>query len=280
MLWDKISDDRTYQSENYRSAAEGEAFSNSPFEARTPSASTTAKIDGRYPPSSPNPFFSHTQTGLAELLSDPEAGPFTVFAPVDSSLELVPGLSTVASDKGSLEKLVRFHIGLGTLAASPSNGAATRAAAAGAAGVATPRTAAGRLFTPSLANATAEQRSALSGERFASGPRLWTLLDSDHERDADGGKAPMTISVQIAAAAAPPSPDGSAGTGGGGGVRVFLGPGGGQRQQVGGVDLFLGAFASEVVLPDMNAVNGVVHGISGVMTYPGYKKPTPRRYGR
>lgn len=112
-----------------------------------------------------------------------------------------------------------------------------------------------------------------------SGPRLWTLLDSDHERDPDGGKAAMTISVQIAAAFTP-APEGPAGNGGGGGVRVFLGPGGGQRQQVGGVDLFLGAFASEVVLPDLNAVNGVVHGISGVMTYPGYKKPTPRRYGR
>ena len=181
-----------------------------------------------------------------------------MFAPVDSSLELVPGLMTVAGDKASLAKLVRFHVALGTLTATSASTAAARESS--------------RLFTPSLANATAEERSALSGERYASGPRLWTLLDSEHERDRDGGRAAMTITVQVAAAAHP----GSSSGGGGSGFRVFLGPGGGKKERVGGVDLFLGAFASEVVLPDLNAVNGVVHGISGVMTYPGYKKPKPR----
>ena len=184
-----------------------------------------------------------------------------MFAPVDSSLELVPGLMTVAGDKASLAKLVRFHVALGTATATSASTAAAREAS--------------RLFTPSLANATAEERSALSGERYASGPRLRTLLDSEHERDRDGGRAAMAITVQVAAAAHPGSSSGSGG-GGGSGFRVFLGPGGGKKERVGGVDLFLGAFASEVVLPDLNAVNGVVHGISGVMTYPGYKKPKPR----
>lgn len=207
------------------------------------------------------------QTGLAALLSDPNAGPFTVFAPVDSSLELVPELTTVAAEKGSLAKLVRFHVALGTLTT------ANAAAAAAEPATSTAREAS-RLFTPSLANATDEERAALDGDRFASGPRLWTLLDSEHERDGDGGKSAMTITVQIAAAARAGSS--SRDNGGGGGFRVFLGPGGGKKQQVGGVDLFLGAFAAEVVLPDLNAVNGVVHGISGVMTYPGYKKPKPR----
>lgn len=155
---------------------------------------------------------------------------------------------------------------------------------------------ASRLFTPSLANATAEQRSVLSGDRFASGPRLWTLLDSDHDHDhdhdGDGDKSAMTLCVQISAAATGTiggaggnaagrsSGTGGSGGGGGGGIRVFLGPGDGQQQQVRGVDLFFGAFAAEVVLPDLNAVNGVVHGISSVMTYPGYKRPRPEQEKR
>ncbi|CAM9723497.1 unnamed protein product, partial [Ectocarpus sp. 13 AM-2016] len=141
-------------------------------------------------------------TGLAELLSDPTAGPFTVFAPVDSALEQVAGLMTIASHTESLTKLVRFHVALGTATT----------------------TMASRLFTPSLANATAEERSALSGDRFVSGPRLWTLLDhedgGDHEGSSDRARARM-LSVQIAAAGAATDNDGgsgaSAGGGGGGG---------------------------------------------------------------
>lgn len=66
-------------------------------------------------------------------------------------------------------------------------------------------------------------------------------------------------------------------------VRVFIGPATGGGHASVSVDgssgaggpgaLFLGAFASEVVLPNLSAVNGVVHGIAGVMTYPGYKRP-------
>ncbi|CAN0473885.1 unnamed protein product [Ectocarpus sp. 12 AP-2014] len=200
-------------------------------------------------------------TGLAELLSDPTAGPFTVFAPVDSALEQVAGLMTIASHTESLTKLVRFHVALGT---------ATTAAAR-------------RLFTPSFANATAEERSVLSGDRFVSGPRLWTLLDhedgGDHEGSSDRARARM-LSVQIAAAGAATDNDvgsgaSAGGGGGGGGVRVFVGPdGGGQQHKGGSGGLGLGAFTAEVVLPDLNAVNGVVHGISGVMTYPGYVRPT------
>ncbi|CAM9918688.1 unnamed protein product, partial [Sphacelaria rigidula] len=42
---------------------------------------------------------------------------------------------------------------------------------------------------------------------------------------------------------------------------------------------FLGAFSSSVVLPNLNAVNGVVHGISSIMTHPGYKRPPPKPSG-
>lgn len=133
----------------------------------------------------------------------------------------------------------------------------------------------------------------LSGDRFVSGPRLWTLLDSDHhDHDGSGGgETAVALSVQISAAAnggaggddaarRSSGTGGSGGGGGGGNNRVFLGPAGGQRQQLGGVDLSFGAFAAEVVLPDLNAVNGVVHGISSVMTYPGYKRPRPERQER
>lgn len=47
--------------------------------------------------------------------------------------------------------------------------------------------------------------------------------------------------------------------------------------------LFLGAFASEVVLPNLHAVNGVVHAVGGIMTFPGYKRPAKssnRRLGQ
>ncbi|CAM9554062.1 unnamed protein product, partial [Scytosiphon promiscuus] len=151
--------------------------------------------------------------GLSDLLSDPTAGPFTVFAPVNAALESVPGgVIPVVADKKGLTNLVRFH-----------------------------------------------ERSALSGDRFASGPRLRTLLydDGGGSGDVDAGGSGR-----------------SGGGGVGGSVRVFLGPGGGGPRD-GGVDLFLGAFSAEVVLPDMGAVNGVVHGISGIMTYPGYKRPPP-----
>ncbi|CAN0205765.1 unnamed protein product, partial [Laminaria digitata] len=69
------------------------------------------------------------------------------------------------------------------------------------------------------------------------------------------------------------------------GIRVFVGVGrrrtegegggGGSIDAVGGAleALLVGAFAAEVVLPDLNAVNGVVHGVAGVVTYPGYVRP-------
>ena len=53
-----------------------------------------------------------------------------------------------------------------------------------------------------------------------------------------------------------------------------LGEGGGSIDGVGGLGgLLVGAFAAEVVLPDLNAVNGVVHGVAGVVTFPGYARP-------
>ena len=150
------------------------------------------------------------------------------------------------------------------------------------------------MFTPSLANATSEERSVFSGKRFVSGRELWTLLGDDAG----------TISVQIAAAAPVASggdsgsdSDRSGDSGGGGssgdgvrgaGIRVFVGVGrrraegeeggggggGGSIDGVGGLGgLLVGAFAAEVVLPDLNAVNGVVHGVAGVVTFPGYARP-------
>lgn len=231
----------------------------------------------------------NAQAGLADLLSDPTAGPFTVFAPVNSALESVPGgLMPVVAEKKSLTNLVRFHVALGALTMTSTMSAATsepmvritaESEAVPAAAVPTgAEVSGGRLFTPTLANATAEERSALSGERFASGPRLWTLLYDQYADGIEGGRSTAgTITIQIAA---PASEDGGGVNVGSsdsavcGGVRVFLGPGGG-RERNGGADLFLGAFAAEVVLPDMGAVNGVVHGISGIMTYPGYKRPAP-----
>lgn len=217
---------------------------------------------------------SYPQTGLAELLSDPTAGPFTVFAPVDSALEQVPGLMAIASHTESLTKLVRFHVALGTETATARRATASSPPSPAPVGPAS------RLFTPSLANATADERSALSGDRFVSGPRLWTLLDhedgGDHEGSSDHARA-KKLCVQIAAAGVATDDDGGNGAAGGG-VRVFVGQDGGGQQHKGGGggggDLFLGAFTAEVVLPDLNAVNGVVHGISGVMTYPGYVRPT------
>lgn len=198
-----------------------------------------------------------------------------MFAPVDSALEQVPGLMTIASHTESLTKLVRFHVALGTTTEKATATASSPPSAV-------PAGTASRLFTPSLANATAEERSVLSGDRFVSGPRLWTLLDQedggDHEGSSDRARARM-LSVQIAVAGAATDDDGGSGAPAGvGGVRVFVGPHGGGQQHKGGGggggDLFLGAFTAEVVLPDLNAVNGVVHGISGVMTYPGYVRPT------
>lgn len=240
------------------------------------------------------------QTGLVELLADPTAGPFTVFAPVDSSLQAVPGRMAIAADAESLKTIVQFHVVAGGVAGMPLD-AAEPGDADGQSGA--------RLFTPSLANATSEERSALSGERFAAGRSLWTLLGDG----GDDSAARATLCVQIApalsavsgcAADAGGSDDGG-GSGGcstgaekdAGSFRVFVGPGQPRQKQKsktsasvgsagvgrgGGVeegsglgDLFLGAFAAEVVLPNLNAANGVVHGIAGVMTYAGYKRPSP-----
>lgn len=239
------------------------------------------------------------QTGLVELLADPTAGPFTVFAPVDFSLQSVPGRMAIAADAESLETLVRFHVADG-VAGMPLD-VAEPGDADGQTGA--------RLFTPSLANATSEERSALSGERFAAGRSLWTLLGGG----GDDSSARATLCVQIAPALSAVggcAADAGGGDGGGssggcstgagkdtGSFRVFVGPGQPRQKQKsktsasvgsagvdrgGGVeegsglgDLFLGAFAAEVVLPNLNAANGVVHGIAGVMTYPGYKRPSP-----
>lgn len=170
---------------------------------------------------------------------------------------------TIGSDRDTLPNLVMFHVALGASESVASSrvgpgGYDHRVDIHGRDGEGTCEQ--GRLFTPSLANATSEERSVLAGDRFVSGRPLRTLL---------GGDAPPLV-VQIA--------QDDAESDGGGTVRVFVGPG--QRQErhsrikaLG--DLFLGAFAAEVVLPNLNALNGVVHGISGVMTYPGYERPAP-----
>lgn len=154
----------------------------------------------------------------------------------------------------------------------------------------------GRLFTSSLANATLAERTVLSGRRFASGRPLRTLLGDDV------GCISVQVAAPIATSADPD--DGAGGRSGevragstteGSGVRVFVGPGpppsqlqrkmaeiygrgtsgrsGSNSGKAFAEPLHLGAFAAEVVLPNLNAVNGVVHGISGVMTYPGYARP-------
>lgn len=183
---------------------------------------------------------------------------------MDEALELIPGRMTIGSDKDTLPNLVMFHVAVGAsesveelVSASVGPGGYDhRVGIHGCDGRATGEQ--GRLFTPTLANATSEERSVLAGDRFVSGRFLRTLLGGDT----------LPLVVQIAQDDAE----------GGGMVRVFVGPG--QRQErhsrikeLG--DLFLGAFAAEVVLPNLNALNGVVHGISGVMTYPGYERPAP-----
>lgn len=199
---------------------------------------------------------------------------------------MVPARISIADDTENLANLVAFHVVTGTVQSSPSvavgsggsgflryhpgnvgdiekNEDSSSFDVRGEGGV--------RLFTPSLANATAEERSALSGERFASGRSLRTLFRDDM----------ANLCVQVAAAAI--------GTGNGDEsigdrFRVFVGPGQQQTREntasvgkLSGVEglgnLYLGAFAAEIVLPDLNAVNGVVHGINGVITYPGYKRP-------
>ncbi|CAN0234796.1 unnamed protein product, partial [Scytosiphon promiscuus] len=111
--------------------------------------------------------------GLADLLSDRAAGPFTVFAPVNSALESVPGgLMPVVAERKTLTNLLRFHVARGALTMESTTSAA----------------------------------SSNSRERI------------------------KAESEAVPAAAVPTS--------------------------------------AEVVLPDMGAVNGVVHGISGIMTYP------------
>ena len=282
-------------------------------------------------------------------------GPFTIFAPVDAALELIPGRMAIAANAESLLPLLQFHVVVGTggtaAAATGEKGTAAAAAASnggggfwgrfglgrgsgrgvggfgveggdagtgggggggglgvggvgvgggdgggsvgvgGGSGSASGHNEGAKLFTPSLANATVEERSVFSGERFVSARELWTLL----------GDNAGTLSVQIAAASTASGDDtgGSSGSDGGNsasggdsssgdsvggpGIRVFVGVGrrrvegegaggdGGLVDDLG--DLFVGAFAAEVVLPDLNAVNGVVHGISGVITYPGYARP-------
>ena len=202
---------------------------------------------------------------------------------------MIPGLLAISADTRSLANLVRFHVAVGAVDSAEGAGATnigaggrgsddgTGGASRGEGNVNGGNTSnnkgRGRLFTPTLANATSEERSALAGERFVSGRPLRTLLGAD---------AP-TLVVQIAAAGEQGS-HGKARSGDvddGGTVRVFVGPG--RRREVGresggvetsgGAELFLGAFAAEVVLPNLNAVNGVVHGISGIMTYPGYRRP-------
>lgn len=244
-----------------------------------------------HPPPLPHSLGRITQTGLAELLADPTAGPFTVFAPVDASLESIPGRMAIAADTEALPGLVQFHVAVGE-AASPGGGGGETGGGGGTGagfrgdfhgaegegegvrGDASDLGTGARLFTPSLANATEEERSALSGERFASGVPLRTML----------GDGTATLSVQIAAADRGGGGDASDDADGAR-ILVFVGPGpqrnprglgsaGGVSGGVEGLgDLFLGAFAAEVVLPDLNAVNGVVHGISGVVTYPGYTRP-------
>lgn len=180
---------------------------------------------------------------------------------MDEALELIPGRMTIGSNKDTLPSLVMFHVVVGASESmvSASVGPGGYDGHVDIHGRDREGTCEqGRLFTPSLANATSEERSMLAGDRFVSGRSLRTLL---------GGDAPPLV-VQIAQDGAEE----------GGMVRVFVGPG--QRQghhsrikELG--DLFLGAFAAEVVLPNLNALNGVVHGISGVMTYPGYDRPAP-----
>lgn len=223
------------------------------------------------------------QTGLAELLADPSVGPLTIFAPVDDSLKLIPGRMAIAADTEYLLSLLRFHVAIGVADVLPAEASVATEEGRGSNGGGNTRRRPSRrwgtrLFTPSLANATLEERSVLSGERFVSGRPLLTML----------GREAAALCVQIATARTNGSgsgPDGEGGEiSGNSGITVFVGPG--QQQQVGIADgegavreierwgnLFVGAFAAEIVLPDLNAVNGVVHGISGVMTYPWYPRP-------
>ncbi|CAN0238450.1 unnamed protein product [Discosporangium mesarthrocarpum] len=200
------------------------------------------------------------------MLSDPSAGPFTVFAPVSTSLADIPARETIlakaATDPSTLAPLILFHVARG---AGPWGS---------------------RIFTPSLANASECHRNILAGERFVSGIELQTLL-----ADWDGSYEGM--GTERAGRQEWPRAGGGGGAEGwpwastgekvGGasraGFQVFLGPasscdtGGGRDGGRAGLRLMLGAFSTRVVVPDLNAVNGVVHGISGVLTYPGYKRP-------
>ncbi|CAM9881992.1 unnamed protein product [Choristocarpus tenellus] len=245
------------------------------------------------------------KAGLAPLLSDPLGGPFTVFAPVSEALELVPGhenlLTSAVDDPSQLAPLVLYHIVIPTHTTSLTEDRGVLP---------------GKLFTPSLANGTKEQRESLAGSRFLSGVEMQTMLLGHVENGEEGrtgfggfswmlgwrgmrnggkgaGKPKVTkISTQIAAAAPSLETVTEASTDvykrlglvgqreGGNGIgqtdsfQVFLGPGslmvgeGGRR-----LSLALGAFVAKVVVPDLNAVNGVVHGVSGVLTYPGYVRP-------
>lgn len=220
----------------------------------------------------------------------------------------IPNRSGIESDKRGLADLVRFHCVTG-VAYSVNDGQRSRVEGGrrgsrvlrtgdvgeGDVRGATSWPSSGRLFTPSLANASATERAALVAENHCSGRPLQTLLEENDEYE-DEADAPV-VSVQIGAGNVRPGQDmdGVCGSGAGprgheapgdycsnaaereGSFRVFVGP----QKRRSGLGLLdprnwlLGAFSCEIVIPDLNAVNGVVHGISGVMTHPGYDRPSP-----